>query len=98
MFSSARSARLETPGRADERPNSGEGLRGQRPAGVGVGTNCSRGVLSAKRPNREVSTWQSGEPKKSIWVGVKTSKKDQLEIASFRCDRCGYLEQYALKS
>ncbi len=45
-----------------------------------------------------VSTWQSGEPRKSIWVGVKQSKKDQLEITTLRCDRCGYLEQYALKA
>ena len=45
-----------------------------------------------------VSSWQSGEPRKSIWVGVKQSKKDQLEITTQRCDRCGFLEHYALKA
>lgn len=42
-----------------------------------------------------VSTWQPGEPKKSIWTGVKQSKADQLEITTYRCDRCGLLESYA---
>src|SRR5688572_4810287 len=27
-----------------------------------------------------VSTWQQGEPRKSIWFGVKQSKSDQLEV------------------
>ncbi len=44
-----------------------------------------------------VSTWQHGEPKKSIWFGVKQSKSDQLEVSSWRCQRCGFLESYALK-
>ena len=40
-------------------------------------------------------TWQSGEPRKSFWGGVKKSKKDQTKVSTFRCDRCGYLESYA---
>lgn len=43
-----------------------------------------------------VSTWQAGEPKKSIWVGLKQRKDDQLTVTTWRCDRCGYLESYAL--
>lgn len=43
-----------------------------------------------------VSTWQEGEPKRSFWQGVKQSKADQLKVSSFRCERCGYLESYAL--
>lgn len=42
-----------------------------------------------------VSTWQAGEPKKSIWVGLKQSKADQIEVTTWRCQRCGYLESYA---
>ena len=42
-----------------------------------------------------VSTWQGGPPRKSFWTGIKQSKDDQLEITSWRCDRCGFLESYA---
>lgn len=44
-----------------------------------------------------VSTWQGGEPRRSIWTGLKTSKEDQAKISTWRCDRCGYLESYARK-
>ena len=43
-----------------------------------------------------VSTWQAGQPKTSIWIGVKQSKPDQLKVSTWRCQRCGYLESYAL--
>ena len=43
----------------------------------------------------KVSTWQSGEPKKSFWTGLKEDKKAQIEITTWRCERCGYLENYA---
>ena len=42
-----------------------------------------------------VSTWQGGEPRKSIWTGVKQDKREQHEIVTWRCSRCGYLESYA---
>jgi hypothetical protein len=42
-----------------------------------------------------VATWQGGEPRKSIWTGVKQSKDDQAEVTTYRCGRCGYLESYA---
>lgn len=44
----------------------------------------------------QVSTWQAGEPKRSFWVGIKQSKSDQLQVSTLRCERCGYLESYAL--
>jgi hypothetical protein len=45
----------------------------------------------------EASKWQDGEPR-SVWYGgVKMSKRDQFGITTFRCDRCGYLESYALR-
>lgn len=43
-----------------------------------------------------VSKWQPGAPKKSIWTGIKRRKADQLNITTHRCDRCGFLESYAL--
>lgn len=42
-----------------------------------------------------VKAWQSGRPRKSFWFGVKQVKADQKEVATFRCDRCGYLESFA---
>ena len=45
-----------------------------------------------------VSTWQGGEPKKSFWTGLKQDKKAQLQVTTWRCDRCGFLENYALRA
>ena len=45
-----------------------------------------------------VSTWQGGEPKKSFWTGLKQDKKAQLQVTTWRCDRCGVLENYALRA
>lgn len=42
-----------------------------------------------------VASWIEGEPKKSIWVGLKLGGKTKYEITTWRCDRCGYLESYA---
>jgi len=44
-----------------------------------------------------VPKWQPGPPKKSIWAGLKQTKKAQIEVSTWRCGRCGYLENYALK-
>ena len=43
-----------------------------------------------------VSTWQAGEPRKSIWQGIKQNKQEQLKVSTRRCQRCGFLESYAL--
>lgn len=43
----------------------------------------------------QVSTWQAGAPQKSFWSGIKQVKTSQKPVATFRCDRCGYLESYA---
>ncbi|WP_182466772.1 hypothetical protein [Sphingomonas gilva] len=42
-----------------------------------------------------VSTWQAGEPKVSYWFGAKQIKEQQKPVATFRCERCGFLESYA---
>jgi len=44
-----------------------------------------------------VPKWQPGKPVKSVWTGLKQAKKDQLDVSTWRCDRCGYFENYALK-
>jgi ribosomal protein S27AE len=42
-----------------------------------------------------VAAWREGEPKKSIWVGLKLGKTAPIEISTWRCKRCGFLESYA---
>ena len=44
------------------------------------------------------SEWGAGEPKPSFWWGagtVETKGLRVLEITSYRCEKCGYLESYA---
>ncbi len=42
-----------------------------------------------------VPSWIEGEPERSIWTGLKLSGKPRIDIATWRCGRCGFLEQYA---
>lgn len=44
---------------------------------------------------RAVSSWFEGAPKKSFWMGVKLGAKTRIEIQTWRCGRCGFLENYA---
>lgn len=44
---------------------------------------------------RTVAKWIAGEPERSIWTGLKLRGKERLNVATFRCRRCGYLESYA---
>ncbi len=41
-----------------------------------------------------VGAWHRGAPKRSFW-GLKVSKSEKLEIVSWRCTGCGFLENYA---
>ena len=41
------------------------------------------------------SKWVEGQPVKSFWEGTKISDKEKVEIATYRCTGCGYLESYA---
>jgi hypothetical protein len=42
-----------------------------------------------------VSRWVEGEPEESFWTGLKLSDRRQMEIRTYRCFGCGYLESYA---
>jgi hypothetical protein len=53
-------------------------------------------VLDEGYGARFAARWQPGTPKKSWIGGVKADKKSLLEIRSFRCEKCGLLENYAL--
>jgi hypothetical protein len=41
------------------------------------------------------SKWVEGAPEKSFWLGTKTRGKKQVQVATYRCKTCGYLESYA---
>lgn len=44
---------------------------------------------------RAVPKWYSGEPEKSFWTVLKLRGRERLEVTTYRCKRCGYLESYA---
>lgn len=41
------------------------------------------------------SGWVAGAPVRSMWFGVKIGKTKPIDIKSMRCERCGFLENYA---
>jgi hypothetical protein len=42
-----------------------------------------------------VSTWVAGAPRRSMWTGINVAGREQSQIATWRCGRCGFLESYA---
>ena len=52
-------------------------------------------VVDNSYGTRGVSSWLEGTPVKSIWVGLKLGGKKPIDIATFRCTRCFYLESFA---
>ena len=63
----------------------------------GCGGVMSRGYVADRtRDGAKASTWIEGEPQTSFWKGVTVPKGNrQLDIATWRCERCGLLESYA---
>lgn len=45
--------------------------------------------------SKNLQKWVEGEPTKSFWRGLDTHDRDQYEVSTWRCDKCGYLESYA---
>ncbi|MDB5677093.1 MAG: hypothetical protein JWM94_95 [Sphingomonas bacterium] len=41
--------------------------------------------------------WQKGEAIVSKWWGLREDRKAQLDVETWRCTRCGYLESYAVE-
>jgi rubredoxin len=52
-------------------------------------------VVDQTQGGRAVSSWLDGAPHKSRWFGVRLKGKTPLEIATWRCASCGFLESYA---
>lgn len=42
-----------------------------------------------------VARWVEGAPEKSFWTGLKLGERQVLQVVTFRCPHCGYLESYA---
>ena len=42
------------------------------------------------------SSWVEGAPERSAWSALKLSGKPKSRIAAWRCERCGFLEHYAV--
>jgi predicted nucleic-acid-binding Zn-ribbon protein len=49
--------------------------------------------LPSIRTNYMTSKWVAGEPVKSFWTQIKVEAP--LEVTTYRCQNCGYLESYA---
>ena len=62
--------------------------KGQMETGFIMDANYGESYASPSR-------WLEGKPEKSIWSGVKMSKKKNVQIETLRCVKCGYLESYA---
>lgn len=58
---------------------------------VGVMVDHSHGGAYPER-------WQKGEAIVSKWWGLRQDKKAQLDVETWRCTRCGFLESYATKA
>lgn len=52
-------------------------------------------IVDEGHGTRTVAKWIAGEPERSMWTGLKTRGKAKLDVTTYRCRRCGYLESYA---
>jgi hypothetical protein len=54
-------------------------------------------ILDSKHGDRRgVTEWIAGLPEKSFWMGLKIKGRQRLPVTAYRCERCGFLESYAL--
>ncbi len=53
-------------------------------------------VVDTSYGTMTVSGWVEGAPEKSMWTGLKLSGRARSDIVTWRCNRCGFLEQYAV--
>jgi len=52
-------------------------------------------VLDEGYGKRGPAKWVEGAPQFSMWTGLKLSGRRRIEVATYRCRNCGYLESYA---
>ena len=57
-----------------------------------------RGFIPEFSHRSSVSSWVEGEPEHSFWAaGVKIDVDKVIDIVTYRCAACGFLESYARK-
>jgi hypothetical protein len=44
---------------------------------------------------RHVGAWVEGAPRKSFWTGLSLRGLEPVEVTTWRCRSCGFLESYA---
>ena len=60
------------------------------------GSTMTKGfVMELPTGRQAVSTWVEGEIDRSLWTGIKFLHKRRAPLATYCCDKCGYLESYA---
>jgi len=70
-----------------------------QPAACGkCGGRLIRGSVLNRDSNggKSLCSWVEGVPERSVWTGLRTKGVEVLPIASYRCQRCGFLEHYAV--
>ena len=45
--------------------------------------------------SRTVSRWFPGEPQYGFFGMLKVRRKEAVDVSTYRCTRCGFLESYA---
>lgn len=51
-------------------------------------------ILTERSSAQTLLSWSRGIPRKG-WFGVKSGEGKPIEISTWRCQRCGFLENYA---
>lgn len=59
------------------------------------GSMASGFILDNTDSGYKSSSWIEGAPEKSRWLGLKLRGKRRIEVETWRCTRCGFLESYA---
>ncbi len=55
-------------------------------------------IVDCTEGGKVVSHWLAGKPEFGYFGGLKTRERVQHPVTTFRCQKCGYLESYALAS
>lgn len=53
------------------------------------------GFLLDNDATAKQAQWVEGKPEASFWGGLKVAPRDRYFVRTFRCVKCGYLENYA---
>jgi predicted nucleic-acid-binding Zn-ribbon protein len=59
------------------------------------GGAMTTGFLLDVGQSQKATEWVEGEPKKSVWTGIKLSGLRRYPVNADRCNKCGFLELYA---